>query len=188
MLLGSGSKKVPAPMAARVLGPAGHVHDSDDTQVSRRSEAPIWDADSPHHPGSVGLARRGPETGRSGRAGFCDRLPYGVRSRVQDCRVHVARSLHEGLPFQRHGRNHWGRRRQALGTEGTDLGERNRPRGEFRRGYSRQLRNDDQTAPRWTRGRKRRERGAVVGSGVHGRCDVARWSVGHFPNIRRRDL
>ena len=35
LLLASGSKKVPAPMAARVLGTAGHVHDWNDTQVSR---------------------------------------------------------------------------------------------------------------------------------------------------------
>ncbi|HZD40794.1 MAG TPA: MmgE/PrpD family protein, partial [Terriglobales bacterium] len=34
-LLGSGDLKVPAPMAARVLGTAGHAHDWDDTQVSR---------------------------------------------------------------------------------------------------------------------------------------------------------
>ena len=34
LLLASGNKKVPAPMAARVLGTAGHVHDWDDSQVS----------------------------------------------------------------------------------------------------------------------------------------------------------
>jgi 2-methylcitrate dehydratase PrpD len=34
LLLGRGSKKVPAPMAARVLGTAGHAHDWDDSQVS----------------------------------------------------------------------------------------------------------------------------------------------------------
>lgn len=34
LLLGRGDKKVPAPMAARVLGAAGHAHDWDDTQVS----------------------------------------------------------------------------------------------------------------------------------------------------------
>jgi 2-methylcitrate dehydratase PrpD len=33
-LLGCGNTKVPAPMAARVLGTAGHAHDWDDTQVS----------------------------------------------------------------------------------------------------------------------------------------------------------
>ncbi len=35
LVLGRGSAKVPAPMAARVLGTAGHAHDWDDTQVSR---------------------------------------------------------------------------------------------------------------------------------------------------------
>ncbi len=35
LLLGAGGRKVPAPMAARVLGTAGHAHDWDDTQVSR---------------------------------------------------------------------------------------------------------------------------------------------------------
>lgn len=35
LLLGRGDKKVPAPMAARVLGTAGHAHDWDDSQVSR---------------------------------------------------------------------------------------------------------------------------------------------------------
>ena len=35
LLLGAGTKKVPAAMAARVLGAAGHAHDWDDTQVSR---------------------------------------------------------------------------------------------------------------------------------------------------------
>jgi 2-methylcitrate dehydratase PrpD len=34
LLLGRGSTKVPAPMAARVLGTAGHAHDWDDSQVS----------------------------------------------------------------------------------------------------------------------------------------------------------
>ena len=34
LLLGRGNVKVPAPMAARVLGAAGHAHDWDDTQVS----------------------------------------------------------------------------------------------------------------------------------------------------------
>jgi 2-methylcitrate dehydratase PrpD len=34
LLLGRGDTKVPAPMAARVLGTAGHAHDWDDTQVS----------------------------------------------------------------------------------------------------------------------------------------------------------
>lgn len=34
LLLGRGAQKVPAPMAARVLGTAGHAHDWDDTQVS----------------------------------------------------------------------------------------------------------------------------------------------------------
>ena len=34
LLLGLGSTKVPAPMAARVLGTAGHAHDWDDSQVS----------------------------------------------------------------------------------------------------------------------------------------------------------
>jgi 2-methylcitrate dehydratase PrpD len=34
LLLGRGEKKVPAPMAARVLGTAGHAHDWDDSQVS----------------------------------------------------------------------------------------------------------------------------------------------------------
>ncbi|MFQ5682523.1 MAG: MmgE/PrpD family protein [Candidatus Binatia bacterium] len=34
LLLGRGDRKVPAPMAARVLGTAGHAHDWDDTQVS----------------------------------------------------------------------------------------------------------------------------------------------------------
>jgi 2-methylcitrate dehydratase PrpD len=34
LLLGGGNKKVPAPMAARVLGTAGHAHDWDDSQVS----------------------------------------------------------------------------------------------------------------------------------------------------------
>jgi 2-methylcitrate dehydratase PrpD len=35
LLLGRHDKKVPAPMAARVLGTAGHAHDWDDSQVSR---------------------------------------------------------------------------------------------------------------------------------------------------------
>ncbi|HWP60019.1 MAG TPA: MmgE/PrpD family protein [Candidatus Acidoferrales bacterium] len=35
LLLGRGKKKVPAPIAARVLGTAGHAHDWDDSQVSR---------------------------------------------------------------------------------------------------------------------------------------------------------
>jgi len=35
LLLGAGDRKVPAAMAARVLGTAGHAHDWDDTQVSR---------------------------------------------------------------------------------------------------------------------------------------------------------
>jgi 2-methylcitrate dehydratase PrpD len=35
LLLGAGELKVPAAMAARVLGTAGHAHDWDDTQVSR---------------------------------------------------------------------------------------------------------------------------------------------------------
>jgi 2-methylcitrate dehydratase PrpD len=35
LLLGRGSVKVPAPMAARVLGTAGHAHDWDDSQVSK---------------------------------------------------------------------------------------------------------------------------------------------------------
>ncbi|HEX9445015.1 MAG TPA: MmgE/PrpD family protein, partial [Candidatus Binatia bacterium] len=34
LLLGRGAKRVPAPMAARVLGTAGHAHDWDDSQVS----------------------------------------------------------------------------------------------------------------------------------------------------------
>jgi 2-methylcitrate dehydratase PrpD len=34
LLLGRGNKKVPAPVAARVLGTAGHAHDWDDSQVS----------------------------------------------------------------------------------------------------------------------------------------------------------
>lgn len=34
ILLGRGNTKVPAPMAARVLGTAGHAHDWDDSQVS----------------------------------------------------------------------------------------------------------------------------------------------------------
>jgi 2-methylcitrate dehydratase PrpD len=34
LLLGRGESKVPAPMAARVLGTAGHAHDWDDSQVS----------------------------------------------------------------------------------------------------------------------------------------------------------
>src|SRR5258706_11866133 len=34
LLLSRGSTKVPAPMAARVLGTAGHAHDWDDSQVS----------------------------------------------------------------------------------------------------------------------------------------------------------
>jgi len=34
MLLGAGGARVPAPMAARVMGTAGHAHDWDDTQVS----------------------------------------------------------------------------------------------------------------------------------------------------------
>ncbi|MDH3444084.1 MAG: MmgE/PrpD family protein [Deltaproteobacteria bacterium] len=35
LLLGRGAAKVPAPVAARVLGTAGHAHDWDDSQVSR---------------------------------------------------------------------------------------------------------------------------------------------------------
>jgi 2-methylcitrate dehydratase PrpD len=35
LVLGADDLKVPAPMAARVLGTAGHAHDWDDTQVSR---------------------------------------------------------------------------------------------------------------------------------------------------------
>lgn len=35
LLLGAGKIRVPMPMAARVLGAAGHAHDWDDTQVSR---------------------------------------------------------------------------------------------------------------------------------------------------------
>jgi 2-methylcitrate dehydratase PrpD len=35
LLLGGGDLKIPAPLAARVLGTAGHAHDWDDTQVSR---------------------------------------------------------------------------------------------------------------------------------------------------------
>lgn len=35
LVLGRGAAKVPAPLAARVLGTAGHAHDWDDTQVSR---------------------------------------------------------------------------------------------------------------------------------------------------------
>src|SRR6266536_5943150 len=34
LLLGRGNTKVPAAMAARVLGTAGHAHDWDDSQVS----------------------------------------------------------------------------------------------------------------------------------------------------------
>ena len=34
LLLGHGDKKVPAALAARVLGTAGHAHDWDDSQVS----------------------------------------------------------------------------------------------------------------------------------------------------------
>ena len=34
LLLSRGNTKVPAPMAARVLGAAGHAHDWDDSQVS----------------------------------------------------------------------------------------------------------------------------------------------------------
>ncbi|MCE5262261.1 MAG: MmgE/PrpD family protein [Deltaproteobacteria bacterium] len=37
LLLGCGGARVPAPMAARVLGTAGHAHDWDDSQVSRDS-------------------------------------------------------------------------------------------------------------------------------------------------------
>jgi 2-methylcitrate dehydratase PrpD len=35
LLLGRGATRVPAPMAARVLGAAGHAHDWDDSQVSK---------------------------------------------------------------------------------------------------------------------------------------------------------
>jgi 2-methylcitrate dehydratase PrpD len=35
LVLGRGGARVPAPLAARVLGTAGHAHDWDDTQVSR---------------------------------------------------------------------------------------------------------------------------------------------------------
>ncbi len=35
LVLGRGAAKAPAPLAARVLGTAGHAHDWDDTQVSR---------------------------------------------------------------------------------------------------------------------------------------------------------
>jgi 2-methylcitrate dehydratase PrpD len=38
LLPGAGSQKVPAPLAARVLGTAGHAHDWDDTQVSHDPE------------------------------------------------------------------------------------------------------------------------------------------------------
>ncbi len=38
LLLGAGDMKVPAALAARVLGTAGHAHDWDDTQVSRDPE------------------------------------------------------------------------------------------------------------------------------------------------------
>lgn len=38
LLLGGGDLKIPAPLAARVLGTAGHAHDWDDTQVSRDPE------------------------------------------------------------------------------------------------------------------------------------------------------
>jgi 2-methylcitrate dehydratase PrpD len=38
LLLGRGDTRVPAPMAARVLGTAGHAHDWDDSQVSRDPE------------------------------------------------------------------------------------------------------------------------------------------------------
>lgn len=35
LLLGHGDTRVPAPLAARVLGTAGHAHDWDDSQVSK---------------------------------------------------------------------------------------------------------------------------------------------------------
>jgi 2-methylcitrate dehydratase PrpD len=38
LLPGAGAQKVPAPLAARVLGTAGHAHDWDDTQVSHDPE------------------------------------------------------------------------------------------------------------------------------------------------------
>ena len=45
LLLGRGNKKVPAAIAARVLGTAGHAHDWDDSQVSLDPGAYLWSVD-----------------------------------------------------------------------------------------------------------------------------------------------
>ena len=78
LLLGRGNKKVPAPMAARVLGTAGHAHDWDDSQVSLRSGPYLRAFDSSNDSAVNQRAGHEPKTRRRGRQNVYARLSYGL--------------------------------------------------------------------------------------------------------------
>ena len=100
LLLGRGDAKVPAPMAARVLGTAGHAHDWDDSQVSR---------DPAHVYGLLTHPTIPPLTSAlvvAQKLGAVD-VSYRVRGRVQDFRMDAAAALPARHAFERHRRNFW---------------------------------------------------------------------------------
>ena len=105
LLLSRGNVKVPAPMAARVLGTAGHAHDWDDSQVSVDPAHVYGSVDPSDDSAAEQRAGDGAEARRHRRQDFHARLPHRFRSRVQNLRVDAAAALSARLPLQRHGRH-----------------------------------------------------------------------------------
>ena len=82
LLLGHGDKRVPAAMAARVLGTAGHAHDWDDSQVSTDPDHVYGLLTPPDYPSADSCPGYGPgycpSSGRGDRKGFHAGIPHGL--------------------------------------------------------------------------------------------------------------
>jgi len=98
LLLGAGNRKVPAHLAARVLGTAGHAHDWDDTQVSRDPVHVYGLLTHPTIPPLTAAIVMAQKLGRVSGADFVNAFVAGVEveSKISEWMLpdHYTRGLH----------------------------------------------------------------------------------------------
>ncbi len=159
-LPGAGAKKVPAALAGRVWGTAGHAHDWDDTQVSHDPDHVYGLLTHPSVPPLTAALIVASELGNVDGRDVMLAFQVGLRGRVQDFRMDDAAPLSPRPSYQRHGRHlrRRRRRRQAARPEGRQARSCARIGRELRRRHPRQFRHDDEAAACRPRLRKRHHR------------------------------
>ena len=188
LLLSRGETKVPAPMAARVLGTAGHAHDWDDSQVSVDPAHVYGLLTHPTIPplsSALVMAQKlGGIDGKTFMLAFL--TGFEVECKISEWMLpqHYMRGLHSSGTVGTFGA--FAAAAKLLRIERRTTAQRLRHRRQLRRRHPLQLRHHDQAAPCRPRRGEWRDRGAARGARLHRRSRCPRRPLGFFRRPGRR--